>query len=571
MGATQTTGRRKIHIDLPDDVHQKLRVKAALKDVSMQALVGQLVAKAVEDVTVPVIGEKKGPVLPTREGDARPSSGTQLAVDDGFWVSETLPWTYGAEVERLGSGREETASARDALYEQYADKLLINKSLSRSLVSFQSNKATPFYRWFKYKEAFSHEFVGDVLGLFRVDGKATPRVLDPFAGAGTTLTTATKLGWRATGVELLPVGTAAMRARLLADSVDLALFEEELERLREYRLDKTTTNRYRFTHLRITAGAFPQETEKAISAFMEFLRDIMDAKVRYLFWFAALSVLEEVSYTRKDGQYLRWDSRSGRNLRSSFSKGEIAEFRPALLSRLAVMLEDLGQRNGGSFSHHVEIVDGSCLDVLPTMADGSFDLVLTSPPYCNRYDYTRTYALELAFLGYGERAVTNLRQQLLSATVENKTKQRVLEAAYARRGQTGRYREAVSIFESQSALHEVLALLRKARDRKELNNANIPAMVEGYFYEMNFVIRELARLLVPGGLVVMVNDNVQYHGEEVPVDLILSDFAESAGLSLKAIWVLARGKGNSSQQMGVHGRNELRKCVYLWSRPATGG
>jgi hypothetical protein len=69
----------------------------------------------------------------------------------------------------------------------------------------------------------------------------------------------------------------------------------------------------------------------------------------------------------------------------------------------------------------------------------------------------------------------------------------------------------------------------------------------------------------------MVNDNVQYNGEEVPVDLILSDFAVSAGLAVDRIWVLPTGKGNSSQQMGVHGRNELRKCVYIWSRPAVQG
>jgi hypothetical protein len=64
-----------------------------------------------------------------------------------------------------------------------------------------------------------------------------------------------------------------------------------------------------------------------------------------------------------------------------------------------------------------------------------------------------------------------------------------------------------------------------------------------------------------------VNDNVQYGGEEVPVDLILSEFAESAGLSVKHIWTLGRGKGNSSQQMGTHGRNEIRKCAYVWQKP----
>ena len=62
----------------------------------------------------------------------------------------------------------------------------------------------------------------------------------------------------------------------------------------------------------------------------------------------------------------------------------------------------------------------------------------------------------------------------------------------------------------------------------------------------------------------MVADNVRYHGEEAPVDLILSDFAEQAGFRCEAIWTLNRGKGNSSQQMGRFGRQELRKCIYHW-------
>jgi len=39
-------------------------------------------------------------------------------------------------------------------------------------------------------------------------------------------------------------------------------------------------------------------------------------------------------------------------------------------------------------------------------------------------------------------------------------------------------------------------------------------------------------------------------------------------LRARHIWTLPRGKGNSSQQMGCHGRRELRKCVYVWERPA---
>lgn len=33
------TGRRKIHVDLPEEIHRKSRVKAALEDVSMQTFV----------------------------------------------------------------------------------------------------------------------------------------------------------------------------------------------------------------------------------------------------------------------------------------------------------------------------------------------------------------------------------------------------------------------------------------------------------------------------------------------------------------------------------------------------
>ena len=64
----------------------------------------------------------------------------------------------------------------------------------------------------------------------------------------------------------------------------------------------------------------------------------------------------------------------------------------------------------------------------------------------------------------------------------------------------------------------------------------------------------------------MVNDNVRYGGEEIPVDLILSNFAVENGLKIEGIYVLPTGKGNSSQQMFQYGRKETRKCVYVWEK-----
>jgi hypothetical protein len=65
----------------------------------------------------------------------------------------------------------------------------------------------------------------------------------------------------------------------------------------------------------------------------------------------------------------------------------------------------------------------------------------------------------------------------------------------------------------------------------------------------------------------MVNDNVRYAGVGIAVDTILSKIAEDIGFRVEKIYVLPGSKGNSSQQMGSHGRQPLRKCVYIWRKP----
>ena len=454
---------------------------------------------------------------------------------------------------------------RQALFEKYSDKLAINTELSRALVSFQANKAQPIYRWFKYKEAFSTGFVQWVLDQFRPRTHRVPVVLDPFAGGGTTLLTAAQSGWQSVGIELLSPALVAIHARMLAMRVDIERFKRAVDHVATLDWHAPCDDRFGLRHLRITQGAYSGETETALANYASYVVRVRDADTRELLRFAAMCVLEEISFTRKDGQYLRWDSRSPRDLKSQFNKGAISEFPAAIARQLQMMIADLLQRNDVQLVQPT-LVQGSLLDKLPTLDARSVDLVLTSPPYCNRYDYSRTYALELAYLGCSEEEISRLRQTLLSATVENKSKRDTLRDMYVDMKRSKDFAQAEHVFDTQAALHEVLGHLHMARDREELNNANIPKMIANYFFEMNIVVREFARVLRRGGRVVMVNDNVQYHGEEVPVDLILSEFADAAGLDTEAIWVLGRGKGNSSQQMGVHGRNELRKCVYVWRK-----
>ncbi len=91
-------------------------------------------------------------------------------------------------------------------------------------------------------------------------------------------------------------------------------------------------------------------------------------------------------------------------------------------------------------------------------------------------------------------------------------------------------------------------------------------MVRGYFYEMACIIAECSRAMKQNAYMFMVNDNVRYAGASVSVDMILSSIAEKMGIYVENILVLPNGKGNSSQQIGEHGRYPLRKCVYIWRK-----
>ncbi len=451
----------------------------------------------------------------------------------------------------------------DALEHHYQPLIVKERALTRQIVSFQANKEKPFYRWYKYKEAFSAELVAYLLRTYRV---AKGALLDPFAGVGTTLFTASQLGYATHGIELLPIGQYVMSARQFLSShspchAELAL----LKRWRDEKPWQQMQERKPLCEFRITKGAYPPETRTQIEQYLAAVEQTSDAE-RCLLVFALLCILESVSYTRKDGQYLRWDTRSGRNVgKKPFDKGRVWSFEEALVAKLREMITDI-ENNDDTYTlfrpsdqhGEVRILNGSCLTTLPKLPSATYTAILTSPPYCNRYDYTRTYALELALLGVSEEELVRLRQTMLSCTVENREKDLLaMQPAW---------KDAINITDQQMLLQEILRYLEYQRQQKQLNNSGIFRMVKGYFYEMACVIAECSRVLRPDGLMLMVNDNVRYAGASISVDLILSNIAEGLGFMVEHILVLPQEKGNSSQQMGDYGRTSLRKCVYVWRK-----
>jgi DNA modification methylase len=448
------------------------------------------------------------------------------------------------------------------LQHHFQTKFLVQPSLTRLLVSFQANKTRPIYRWYKYKEAFSASLVEL---LFQKYGFAQGKILDPFAGSGTALFAASDLGIDADGIELLPIGQQIISTKKLLNS---EFTDSDLKCLKTWlnlQAWKQFEKEFSLPEFRITKGAYSLETKIAIEQYLGACYQ-ENARVQAVLLFALLCVLESISYTRKDGQYLRWDYRSGRGQgKKLFNKGEILEFDRAITNKFNEIVNDLEPS-----THQIELFPikkaqgqiglykGSCFEVIPSLSDATYDAIITSPPYCNRYDYTRTYALELALLDVSEKGLTDIRQEMLSCTVENRPKDLLVI--------NQNWNLALSVADSQALLQAILRYLDNQKLQGYLNNNGIPRMVRGYFYEMACIVQECSRVLKSGALLFMVNDNVRYAGVSISVDMILSDFAEKLGFTVENILVLPSDKGNSSQQMGNHGRDPLRKCVYVWKK-----
>ena len=160
---------------------------------------------------------------------------------------------------------EEIKAADDKLHAQFADKLQVNYDLDRTLVSFQANKTKNGHRWYKYKEGFSSDLVRYVMRRFSLN---SGHILDPFAGSGAALFISSELGVDSVGIELLPSSAEIIEVRQILRTVEASKIAENIRRFRESLVWQRPGESKKFSHIRITSGAFPLETEAELGRYM---------------------------------------------------------------------------------------------------------------------------------------------------------------------------------------------------------------------------------------------------------------------------------------------------------------
>jgi len=424
-----------------------------------------------------------------------------------------------------------SGSKREEIEEKFKNTIHEELKLG-SLVSYVGNKNIPFLRIYRYKEAFAFNFVKDFLRRF--EASPDDYVFDPFSGLGTTMFTSMLSGMPSVGIDKLPVAYFISKTLPLL----LLLNENELKEMWMSLIPMIEKSQPADVAMDvpIMKVAFNEETLLTLRKLKSTIDGLSDPH-RDIFLLLFFSILEECSFTSKDGQFLRLK----RNKRLS---------NPVeAMSRKVAQVEEDVRRIRMFFSHpsiDEKIMPDVYLGDTRDLSDIKFrkkpTIIITSPPYVNRYDYTRTYSLELCFhFVKNFEELKAIRFGILRSHIESKIKR------------------------GEIPPHPVIKEVVESLGRKKLNNPKIPGMIVTYFIDMQKVIKEWFKVLAPGAKVAMVVDNVRFEGELIPVDLVLSEMAEEAGFEVKEI-IVARYKGNSSQQMKKYGKVPVRESIVIWER-----
>ena len=414
------------------------------------------------------------------------------------------------------------------LEKKYADKFSIRTDLG-NLISYANGKKLPIFRLFRYKEAFSQnlatQFI-DGLNLGHDD-----YVLDPFSGMGTTCFGCMIKGIPSIGIEMLPL------AHFISKTIT-KFFEIKPKKLMEYyeQMVKNLPNS-KLADIALDVPIVKKSfDEKTLIELRKWKFQIAALKNPYrdVFTFLFLSILEDCSYSSKDGQFLRLvpSKKTAKPMNALFEKLLQAE-------KDIQLIKD----QKPTFTKPELILGDSIHLSSHFLKNRKPNVVITSPPYLNRYDYTRSYVLELCFnFVKNHEELKKIRFGILRSHIE--CKQNETDTKF-----------------NHPAVIEIL----KKLDKLDLNNPRIPIMIAAYFTDMKKIIQELNKTLDKKAQIILVVDNVRFEGEMIPVDLILSDFAEECGFKVKNI-LITRYKGNSSQQMKKYGLAPVRESIVIWER-----
>lgn len=389
--------------------------------------------------------------------------------------------------------------------------------------NFESSSSLCRHRWYYFKEGFSTSLINEAITSY--NGASTSlNILDPFCGCGTTPLQSALNNHKATAIEVNPFLAFTAKAKCIESDWDKSEFTELVDKIikdskggKRSHLESFSTFTKRDD---LKKWLFNIDVIRRFSAVIALIKEFSPIKYASNLKLSAIIAAFECCNARRDGKGLRykkdWEEQN-------FSS---EDFIKKFEYRTSLMLQDVFEEKINS-SNKPSIIHGDSRNIIKQLNDKSYDLIITSPPYLNSFDYTDIYRAEL-FLGEyvkSNEELRNLRKNTLRSHVQ------------------------VKWDKSISYAPEMLISINKelADNADKLWNKNIPYMVRAYFEDMREIFKSAYEKLKPGGEVWLVVSTSAYGGVHIPVDFILGEIFGQIGFQLDSIHCL-RNLRTSSQQ-----------------------
>jgi hypothetical protein len=411
--------------------------------------------------------------------------------------------------------------------------------------------------WYRFVLSFPPHLVGDYLHRFGVS--SDQRVLDPFCGTGTTLVECKKRGISSVGIEANPMAWFASRvkAEWSVDSEGLIqhaefIADSALERLRADGIEDepffAAPKRPRIAlrrlapeqeRLLLTGSISPLPLHKTL-VLLEALEEHRDNRFYDHERLAlAKALIQSISNLHFGPEVGAGPAKPDAPVISSWLEGVRAMSRD---------LRDLADSAGTPATVH-------CADsrqVAELLEPESIHAVITSPPYPNEKDYTRTTRLESVLLGliHNKEELRNLKKGLVRSNTRS---------VYVADDDDQWIREHPEIQRIATAIESRRIELGKTSGFERL----YPRVTKLYFGGMARHLAGLRQVLRPGAqLAYVVGDQASYLRVMIRTGKILSEIAQSLGYELIGIDLFRT-------RLATATREQLREEVVLLRWPGT--
>lgn len=396
----------------------------------------------------------------------------------------------------------------DELPSEGGDNRLNYEKIHVGRSTFLNGLASRVHRWFRLTPSFGPELVHEMLHKMNV--QMDEIVLDPFAGAGTTLIESKLEGRGSVGVEINPLLHFVNEASL-EWSVCAARLLKEVERLEVgfAKRERVDIDRLDSIGLSIPPIHNPLRWWRSdVLVDLLILRDLInrtpDQKLRQLLRliFAGVLVPDLTNVTLGKLQ-LHFIDRTNHTIDvwGTFS---------AHATSVANDLESLREMQGAA---DARCYLGSSMEIDKLGLHSKIDAVITSPPYPNRYSYvwnTRPHLYMLGFMETGKEAA-DLDKQTIGGTWGTATSE-------LQKGIFAPYNSAVA-----DVVEPICAQIRQ-EDNLMAN------YVMHYFNRLTQQVVNMDKVLQKHARVAYVVGNSWIKGVYVETDVLLGEIFERSGL-----------------------------------------